>query len=55
MDGRVGRQAANRLLTLALGADRPPAPELVCEHDRVHEALEEVALARGRSAPRELE
>ena len=55
MHGRVRLQAGDRLDALPLGADSPAASQLIGEDDGMHESLEEVALARGRRAPRELE
>ena len=55
MRGRVGRQAADRLLELALGADLPAAAGLIPRDGDVDEPLEEVALGRRRGAPGELE
>src|SRR2546425_8319749 len=55
MRGRVRRQPADGLLPLPAGADRPSSSRLVCEDDRMDEALEEVALVVTRGAPGELE
>ena len=55
MDGREGRQPAQRLHALALLRDRPAAVTLVCRDDDVDEPLEEVALVRRTRSPGGLE
>ena len=55
MGRRIGREASQRLLALALGADRPAATGLVGEDDGMDEALEEVALVLARRPPGRLE
>ena len=55
MDGRVRREAGERLHALALARDRTAAGLLVGRHDHVDEPLEEVALRLSADAPRFLE
>ena len=50
-----GRQPADRLCELPLGADLASAAGLVPRNRDVHETLEEVALLGGCRAPRVLE
>jgi len=55
VDGRVRREAGERLHALALACDRPAACLLVGRHDHMDEPLEEVALRLLAGAPRLLE
>ncbi len=50
--GRVGREPAERLLELSLGADASPASGLVPGDRHVDEALQEVPFVRRCGAPR---